>query len=502
MSQRTTGASGSPWAPVPWTPQPATDLRPGGRGSDAARPLPWRRDALLTAVGVGVGLLIVLATLLGSSGLELVASVLAICLSVLSPMAGMIVLAFVAPIARPLVIPLPGLYVVMMGAMIFALILRLPIDRPRLRRPAPEVLLLAAFVLYVGGDVVAGRIDGSAGPAATAIASAFARLVEAVLVLGVGYIVLRGRSPFPLLAGLLLSAVLGAFVALSQVVGVEGLFGHLVPPTQVVARITGAFDDPNYFGSYLAAMIVLAIGCLLETRSRFLKASLLAIAGLLSVTLLFTQSRGALVAFMAGLVVLAFTRGRRAGLMTIGAIILTAVVAYPVFSQWRFGDAAPASVTDTAGRAEAWQEALHRFTTAPLFGIGFGRFQEEASVGIAVHNWYVEVLAETGVVGFILWSLFCLAAALALRHRPRPAQTIGYSVLAVWMVAGLTLAPPTAFGVTGPVLMALAAAVAAEWPTARRSPTPVSAPASRYPRLAPRVSRPQVPATVGRRPQA
>ena len=252
--------------------------------------------------------------MLGSTGLELVASVMAIAASVISPVVGLIALAFVAPIARPLVIPLPGLYVVMMGAMIFGLILRLPIDRPRLRRPAAEVLLLAGFVLYVGADVAAGRLDGSAGSTATAIASAFARLIEALLALGVGYVVLRGRSPYPVLAGLLLSAIVGSCIALSQVVGAEAMFGNLVPPTELAARITGAFDDPNYFGSYLAAMSALAIGCRLEARGRLVRATLLGIIALLSVTLLFTQSRGALVAFMAGLVVIAFTRSRRAGL--------------------------------------------------------------------------------------------------------------------------------------------------------------------------------------------
>lgn len=472
------------------------------RGSAVQHPVEWRRQGLLTAAGVAIGMFIVVATMVGSSGLELVASVIAIAASVVSPLAGMIALAFVAPIARPLVIPLPGLYVVMMGAMIFGLVLRLPIDRPRLRRPAAEVLLLAVFVLYVAADVTAGRLDGDSGAAATAIASAFARLLEAGLALGVGYLVLRGRSPFPILAGLLLSAILGSCVALSEVVGAEGLFGNLIAPTELADRITGTFDDPNYFGSYLAAMIVLAVGCLLDARSTLLKVALLSVVGLLSVTLLFTQSRGALAALMAGLIIIAFTRSRRAGVMTIGVLVLTAAVAYPVFSAWRFGEEAPSSVTDTAGRAEAWQEAVQVFASSPLFGIGFGRFQEEASVGIAVHNWYVEVLAELGLTGFILWSLFSLAAVLALRRRPLPARTIGYSILAVWMVAGLTLSPPTAFAVTGPVLMTLAAAVAADWRPTRRPVDPTTVSASPYPSLRPRPALPQVPATVGGRPHA
>ena len=68
------------------------------------------------------------------------------------------------------------------------------------------------------------------------------------------------------------------------------------------------------------------------------------------------------------------------------------------------------------------------------------------------------------------------------------------------MVAGLTLSPPTAFAVTGPVLMALAAAVAADWAQIpRTAPLATVSPTTR-PRLRPLPVPPQVPATVGRRP--
>ncbi len=230
-----------------------------------------------------------------------------------------------------------------------------------------EVLLLGAFVLYAAMDLVGSRLDGNAGARATAIASMFARLVEAALALGVAYVVLRGRSPVPILAATLLSAVLGSIVALSQVMGVEAIFGNLIDPGEVAARVIGAFDDPNYFGSYLAIMITLAVACLMNVDARWLKVALFALATLFSITLLFTQSRGALVALMAGLAVLALLRSRRTGLLTVGALVLIVAVAYPVFSEWRFGDAGPSSVMDTAGRSEAWQEGAERLhVIAPL----------------------------------------------------------------------------------------------------------------------------------------
>lgn len=465
MTDRAGTGSDGLWATTRQAPAAVLERAPASQQRASTHHRIEPSQAGVTAVGLAIGVLIVVSTMVGSSGLEFLVSFIAIAASVISPLVGMTVLAFVAPVARPLVIPPPGLYVVMMSAMVFGLVLRLPIDRPRLRRPSAEVLLLGAFVVYVAVELLGGRLDGNAGPRATAIASLFARLIEAVLALGVAYVVLRGRSPFPVLTALLLSAVLGSVVALSQAMGASEAFGNLIEPAEGVVRVTGAFDDPNYLGTYLASMIVLALACLLMVRSPWLKAALLATSAIMSVTLILTQSRGALAAIMVGLVVIAFMYGRRIGLMTIAGLVLIVAGAYPAFSEWRFGEdgASARALTDTAGRTDAWWDGLELFSSSPLFGIGFGRFQEEASVGIAAHNWYVQVLAELGLAGFVLWCLFNLAIILALARRPWAARLVGYPILAVWMIASLSLSPPTAFVVSGPVLIAVAVAVVADW---------------------------------------
>ena len=117
--------------------------------------------------------------------------------------------------------------------------------------------------------------------------------------------------------------------------------------------------------------------------------------------------------------------------------ITVIAVAYPLFSEWRFGD----SRWKQRGRhcrtgPRHGRTALRAFATAPLFGIGFGRFQEDASVGIAAHNWFVQGTGRARrLSGLSLWGLFTAAVVLALSRRPRPAQTVGYSVLVVWIVA-------------------------------------------------------------------
>lgn len=441
---------------------------PGLTGSDEGEAA-GSRDIGRTMAGVSVGGFIVASMIVGSAMVALLASLVALAVSVISPFTGMIALAFAAPLARPLVIPAPGIYVAMAAAMLFGVILRLPIERPRLRWPSPEVVLLGAFLVYVTSHVLGGRLVGDVGQSGEVIRSSFARLTEGVMTFGVAHIVLRGRSPYPVLAALLFSALLGSIVAISQIVGAEGFFGDLIKPTEVLGRITGTFVDPNYFGAYLAAMITLAVASAVNAQAPRLRLGLLALAVPLSVALAFTQSRGAIAALLAGLIAIAFTRSRRAGLVATGILVIVTAIGYPAFSEWRFGDNADAVAGNvsadalTAGRAGAWFSGADLFASSPLFGVGFGQFRDESSVGIAAHNWYVQVLAELGIAGFALWALFTAAILLALRRKSKPARAVGYPVLVVWMVAGLSLAPPTAFEVTGPVLIIVAAASVAVW---------------------------------------
>lgn len=67
-------------------------------------------------------------------------------------------------------------------------------------------------------------------------------------------------------------------------------------------------------------------------------------------------------------------------------------------------------------RVDLWQDAEQTFMRYPLFGTGFATFQYGEHVDNLkdTHNWYVKVLVETGLVGFLfalalLWSMFATA---------------------------------------------------------------------------------------------
>ena len=416
-------------------------------------------------MGFGTGALVVVAISSGSTALAMLASVLAIVVAIVSPLAGLIALAFAAPLARTLVIPPPGLYAAMAVGMVFGVLVRLPVDRPRLKLPSPEVILLGAFLVYAAAQLLAARIDGPAGLRTTELASLFARIAESVLAFAVTALVLRGKAPYAVLAALLVAATISALLGLGQLLGVVGSVSGLMEPVGESGRISGVFANPNYYGAYLATMAVLAVALLSVPASRRVRMVLLALTVLLVVTLLATQSRGGLATLLAGLIAIAFVHSWRAGVLTTVGLASGALLAYPAFSAWRFSDVNPgeaANLVTAGGRTDAWTSGLESFLSSPVFGIGLGRFQD-TSGGIAAHNWYVQVLAELGLVGMLIWGLFIVAAAVALRHRVRPARIVGYSMLATFVVASMSMSPPTSFRLAGPMLISIAAAIAAVW---------------------------------------
>ena len=92
------------------------------------------------------------------------------------------------------------------------------------------------------------------------------------------------------------------------------------------------------------------------------------------------------------------------------------------------------SLTDETGRHELWAAALAMADSHPLFGAGLASFHASAdnieSLGLYPHNVFLEVLAETGLVGFALFTGAFVAAAVATARR---AREIPFVHGAVWL---------------------------------------------------------------------
>ena len=234
-----------------------------------------------------------------------------------------------------------------------------------------------------------------------------------------------------LMASTIAVALFGLWQALTG--GYSALYDVLYPVQDEIAqipawegRITSFLEHYNGLAGYLNLVLpfclAFAIGCtdyVLRTLSNWCFA-------LAAIALLLTQSRGGLLAFVAILLVYTYlsandrkTRIRRVAFLLV-ICLLAATVAGFFFQRL-------AEIDDftTVSRLAIWGGAFTVFARSPLFGMGFGNLRgmmggllnlPDGWTGDA-HNLYLELLAETGLIGFIAFSvLIVLALRIALRQ--------------------------------------------------------------------------------------
>jgi O-Antigen ligase len=449
--------------------------RVGRLGPSEYRPL---LAALPVGAAIVAGMALNLAPLMAGA-------VLAACVAaVVSPPVGLAILALMAPLKPPPVIPAPGFNAVLVGATLLGCVYRLPIDRPALRTSAP-LLLLLGFVLYVSVQQVPEMLSGYLGAEGHLVGYQFGQVLTlAGLVVASAY-VLRGRRPWPFVGAALLSAVVAAVVAIATFDHpAAGPLGNLVGVSDAGSRAVGPFGDPNYFGLFEATAIASGIVWLAVARSWGLRLLLLGASMMMAFAFAIALSRGASIALLAGLAGLAFTRSRRAGVIAVAAAIVVATLVYPLYVDWRVtvdsgGPSAYAYAIlaqSDQGRLGAALAGPQLFASSPVFGIGFGHYSfmsgQYVGIPIAAHDWYLNVLAEQGIVGIALWIPMLASIAIALSRTSRSARSVGYAVLVTYMVGSAFLEPPNSVQTSAFAVIVIVAALVGNWADVGADGTP------------------------------
>ena len=180
---------------------------------------------------------------------------------------------------------------------------------------------------------------------------------------------------------------------------------------------------------------------------------------------LMTGSRQALIALLAGLIVVVIVSGSRRSIVWIpllgltvyfgGQALLSALPSDSGF-QKRLNELSQASEMWESGsysvRKEDFEEAVEAWQHAPVFGMGFGgqRYNEipptvgqedlgEYSFSLnGSHNLFLGILAQTGLIGLILFVLFHvgLATSFLRKIRSAPVSLRGNENLARVSIAG------------------------------------------------------------------
>lgn len=207
-----------------------------------------------------------------------------------------------------------------------------------------------------------------------------------------------------------------------------GLFGTYSVEDRV--RYRGDLHDPNEVSlTICACAMAMLIGFALRKKGAFGKVAMYLGVGLVMLTVWLSQSRGGLVAMM---LVPGVYLIRRFGFKI---VIPLGMLAVPVLLLGGRHDAS--AELSTAMRYDAWSAGLDMWHHSPLYGVGAREFTEH--FWLTAHNSYLLSLAETGMVGMILFFtilFLCFKTLLVgmyeLRQIPgtRVALTWGMALLA------------------------------------------------------------------------
>lgn len=268
------------------------------------------------------------------------------------------------------------------------------------------------------------------------------------LSIGVGYTVALAVSQF-----LLQRSVGGIFYFLGEraYTILTPAIAHLVAGGQLLLRPYATFPHPNVMGGYLATLLPLFLLTrhfeaklptllpALSTRIKYFFHRSTTALLILGILLSFSRAAWVAAAGVSLIVVYSFSQSRKAllwGILGLVAVIiveesfigrLTSLITIDSQSWWQ--------------RQQLVEAAYSMFVSSPLLGVGWGRFIPALPHHSAppfllqpVHNVYLLILAETGMIGLLIFGLFIGICIKNILEKKR------YSLLvALGVVLGLGL---------------------------------------------------------------
>ncbi|MDP9223019.1 MAG: O-antigen ligase family protein [Actinomycetota bacterium] len=247
--------------------------------------------------------------------------------------------------------------------------------------------------------------------------------------------------------------VIWAFIGGAVVSALIGLAGA-TPRDQYSplgqSRLGGGIGDPNELAAFLVPAIVFAMFALAVVRTALARWLLVSSVVVCALALFRTESRGGIVASGVVLIVALLLSGpvRLRALVGISATAAFGLLYFTVLAPPQaFARITGFRGDQGSGRIDIWNVAVQVFRHHPIFGVGAGNFRvveplyaitdinlraTRHVLGAAVvHNTYLSLLAEVGVIGFLLFAAVVIAALKMAMQAVREFAAAGNSEMEV-----------------------------------------------------------------------
>lgn len=195
-------------------------------------------------------------------------------------------------------------------------------------------------------------------------------------------------------------------------------------------RFEGFLVDPNAYGGYLSVIFLIQLSVLIARQKMFLPLLMRINSLLLLFGIILTESRSAWIGLVLGLVALLWFYRARFG-RTIKVLLPLIIIITGIFIvlYTQTGLQILSSVDRTNTIEIRWQlieTGLELWKHNPVFGIGIEAFSELSPLYLdksyIIHNTYVWLLVETGIVGLAVFTLLLLRVAknigIAIKNLP------------------------------------------------------------------------------------
>lgn len=247
-------------------------------------------------------------------------------------------------------------------------------------------------------------------------------------------------------------------ISIATISGIIGFFSGYNPLRFRAAtdewRATGMYGMAITYGYGIQFACILFCGLLLyrDRLQQFFNTKILVIATLISLAgLYYSYTRGAIIGFLIALPFLFYRKSKKAfvAVMITGVLVISLAVAAIVAGKAGSGRLFQSLTSDSNMiRISQYRAAWHGFLENPLTGLGYRNFEAHSvllktkyNLGFLdfqghAHNNFIEVLAGTGIFGFISVLIFALFWFVESFRRKDEVGLIMPAIVVAFVISG------------------------------------------------------------------